>query len=164
MNLTRSSAAVSTRAPSIEEARASIDWAQAIRQVTKLRQRIFRATQQQEWRVVRDLQKLLLRRHANYVLSVRQVTQVNAGRRTPGVDGQFIELSRYDGYCRNIGIFACACVLKFFLSLFPVLCAVERRPFVEPCAQIRRVLLTCLVKTLRRFIVFLFFITTAFER
>jgi RNA-directed DNA polymerase len=91
MKMTRSSAAVSTGAPSLEEAWASIDWARATQQVTKLRQRIFRATQQQEWRVVRDLQKLLLRSYANYVLSVRQVTQVNAGRRTPGVDGQVVE-------------------------------------------------------------------------
>jgi RNA-directed DNA polymerase len=59
--------------------------------VTNLRQRIFRATQQQEWQKVRDLQKLLLRSHANVVLSVRQVTQVNAGRRTPGVDGQVVD-------------------------------------------------------------------------
>jgi len=59
--------------------------------VTNLRQRILRATQQQEWQKVRDLQKLLLRSYANLVLSVRQVTQVNAGRRTPGVDGQVVE-------------------------------------------------------------------------
>src|SRR3954453_16726134 len=81
-------APASTGAASLEQAWASIGWAQAHRQVTHLRQRIFRATQQQEWQKVRDLQKLLLRSHANLVLSVRQVTQVNAGRRKPGVDGQ----------------------------------------------------------------------------
>src|SRR5947209_8557790 len=91
MQRTRARPAVSTGAPSLEEAWASIDWAQANRQVTNLRQRIFRATQQQEWQTVRDLQKLLLRSHANLVLSVRQVTQVNAGRRTPGVDGQVVQ-------------------------------------------------------------------------
>src|ERR687885_1500699 len=91
MKRTRSRPAVSTGALSLEEAWASIDWARANRQVTNLRQRIFRATQQQEWQKVRDLQKLLLRSHANHVLSVRQVTQVNAGRRTPGVDGQVVE-------------------------------------------------------------------------
>src|SRR5919199_2620469 len=84
-------APASTGAASLEQAWASIGWAQAHRQVTNLRQRIFRATQQQEWQQVRDLQKLLLRSHANVVLSVRQVTQVNAGRRTPGVDGQVVE-------------------------------------------------------------------------
>src|SRR5918911_1119401 len=91
MNRTRTRPAVSTGAPSLDEAWASIDWAQANRQVTNLRQRIFRATQQQEWQKLRDLQKLLLRSSANVVLSVRQVTQVNAGRRTPGVDGQVVE-------------------------------------------------------------------------
>ena len=91
MKRTRMHPAVSTGAPSLEEAWASIDWAQATRQVTNLRQRIFRATQRREWQQVRDLQKLLLRSYANYVLSVRQVTQVNAGRRTPGVDGRVVE-------------------------------------------------------------------------
>ncbi|MBV9173324.1 MAG: group II intron reverse transcriptase/maturase [Chloroflexi bacterium] len=91
MNRTRTRAVAATGAPSLEAAWASIDWAQATHQVTNLRQRIFRATQQQEWQKVRDLQKLLLRSTANLVLSVRQVTQVNAGRRTPGVDGQVVE-------------------------------------------------------------------------
>src|ERR687886_159443 len=91
MNRTRMRPAASTGALSLEETWASIDWAQANRQVTNLRQRIFRATQQQEWQKVRDLQKLLLRSYANLVVSVRQVTQVNAGRRTPGVDGQVVE-------------------------------------------------------------------------
>src|SRR5437868_11970657 len=85
------SAPASTGAASLDQAWASLDWAQARRQVTNLRQRIFRATQQQEWQKVRDLQKLLLRSYANHVLSVRQVTQVNAGRRTPGVDGQVVD-------------------------------------------------------------------------
>src|SRR5262249_16116518 len=37
-------------------------------------------------RRVRSLQKLMLRSYANALLSVRQVTQVNTGRHTPGVD------------------------------------------------------------------------------
>ena len=67
---------------------ASIDWAAATRVVQRLQQRIFRASQQGRWRQVRHLQKLLLRSNANLVLSVRQVTQVNNGRATPGVDGR----------------------------------------------------------------------------
>jgi RNA-directed DNA polymerase len=66
----------------------SIDWATASREVQRLQQRIFRASKEQQWRKVRSLQKLLLRSEANLVLAVRQVTQVNAGRNTPGVDGQ----------------------------------------------------------------------------
>src|SRR6059036_1352767 len=67
---------------------ASIDWTAATRVVQRLQQRIFRASQQGRWRQVRSLQKLLLRSDANLVLSVRQVTQVNDGRATPGVDGR----------------------------------------------------------------------------
>ncbi len=66
----------------------SIDWAAANRLVQRLQQRIFRASQQGHWQQVRSLQKLLLRSDANLVLSVRQVTQVNDGRATPGVDGR----------------------------------------------------------------------------
>jgi RNA-directed DNA polymerase len=35
---------------------------------------------------VRSLQKLMLRSYANILMAVRQVTQVNAGKYTPGVD------------------------------------------------------------------------------
>src|SRR2546430_11390010 len=64
----------------------SIDWHQQERYVRNLRQRIFRATQAGEWKRVRSLQKLMLRSHANRVASVRRVAQLNAGKRTPGVD------------------------------------------------------------------------------
>src|SRR5262249_19851287 len=46
----------------------------------------FRATQANDLRKVRSLQKLMLRSYSNILLSVRRVTQVNAGRHTPGVD------------------------------------------------------------------------------
>ncbi len=65
---------------------ASIDWKAANREVERLQQRIFRASQQKQWREVRSLQKLLLRSQSNLVLSVRQVTQVAKGKKTPGVD------------------------------------------------------------------------------
>ena len=64
----------------------AINWRKVQRSVRNLRQRIFRATQAGDWRKVRSLQKLMLRSHANTLLSVRQVTQVNAGKYTPGVD------------------------------------------------------------------------------
>lgn len=78
-----------TTAPSPAEATwTSIDWGRASDEVQRLEQRIFRATQQGQWRQVRSLQKLLLRSDSNLLLSVRHVTQVNAGKRTPGVDGR----------------------------------------------------------------------------
>src|SRR5438270_12276661 len=64
----------------------TIDWNQQERCVRNLRQRIFRATQAGDWRKVRSLQKLMLRSYANVLMSVRQITQVNAGKDTPGVD------------------------------------------------------------------------------
>jgi len=64
----------------------SIDWKKANRIVRNLRQRIFRATQQGDWKKVRSLQKLMLRSQSNILVSVRRVTQVNQGRKTPGID------------------------------------------------------------------------------
>jgi RNA-directed DNA polymerase len=65
-----------------------IDWRAQEGQVRRLRQRIFKAAQEQDWPRVRNLQKLMLRSRANTLVSVRQVTQRNAGRKTPGIDGE----------------------------------------------------------------------------
>ena len=43
---------------------------------------------------VRSLQKLMLRSRANALVSVRRVTEVNAGRKTAGVDGRVVLASR----------------------------------------------------------------------
>ena len=63
-----------------------VNWRKVQRQVRTLRQRIFRASQAGDYKRARSLQKLMLRSYANTVLSVRRVTQLNAGRQTPGVD------------------------------------------------------------------------------
>ena len=65
-----------------------VRWREQEEQVRRLRQRIFKASQEQDWPKVRNLQKLMLRSRANTLVSVRQVTQRNAGRRTAGVDGE----------------------------------------------------------------------------
>ena len=65
-----------------------VDWSGCEREVRRLRQRIFKATQEGDWPRVRSLQKLLLRSRSNTLLSVRQVTQRNAGRKTAGIDGE----------------------------------------------------------------------------
>jgi len=64
----------------------SVDWRKANRMVRNLRQRIFRATQADDWNKVRSLQKLMLRSYSNTLVSVRRVAQENTGKRTPGVD------------------------------------------------------------------------------
>lgn len=63
--------------------------------VGRLRRRIFKATREQDWAKVRSLQKMMLRSWSNTLVSVRQVTQRNAGRRTAGVDGE-VALSAAD--------------------------------------------------------------------
>ena len=65
-----------------------IDWRAQEEQVRRLRQRIFTAAQEQDWPKVRNLQKLMLRSRANTLVSVRQVTQRNTGRKTAGIDGE----------------------------------------------------------------------------
>ena len=66
----------------------SIDWQQVEDDVRRLRQRIFTATQAGNLAKARNLQKLMLRSRANALLSVRRVTEVNAGRETAGIDGK----------------------------------------------------------------------------
>src|SRR5581483_5005656 len=63
-----------------------VDWRKAHRLVRNLRQRIFRASQAGDLKRAHALQKLMLRSYANTLLSVRQVTQVNHGKNTAGVD------------------------------------------------------------------------------
>lgn len=64
-----------------------VDWRYHEVQVRRLRGRIFKAVREQDWPKVRNLQKLMLRSWSNTLISVRQVTQRNTGRRTAGVDG-----------------------------------------------------------------------------
>jgi len=71
----------------------AIDWRAVEDDVRRLRQRIFTASQVGDLKRVRSLQKLMLRSRANTLLSVRRVTEVNAGRRTAGVDGKVVLLS-----------------------------------------------------------------------
>ena len=72
----------------------AVDWRAHEDNVRRLRQRIFKATQDGDLRRVRRLQKLMLRSRSNTLISVRQVTQRNAGRRTAGVDGEVVVTPR----------------------------------------------------------------------
>lgn len=64
----------------------TVNWREANHQVRRLRQRIFRATQEGDWDKVQSLQRLMLRNRSNRLVSVRRVTQINQGRRTAGMD------------------------------------------------------------------------------
>src|SRR5215467_999931 len=65
-----------------------IDWCDQQQRVGRLRQRIFTASKAGDLKRVRNLQKLMLRSRANTLVSVRRVTERNAGRHTGGVDGK----------------------------------------------------------------------------
>jgi RNA-directed DNA polymerase len=71
-----------------------VDWGQAEDDVRRLRRRIFAASQAGDLARVRSLQKLMLRSRSNALVSVRRVTEINAGRRTAGVDGKVVLLAQ----------------------------------------------------------------------
>jgi RNA-directed DNA polymerase len=68
-----------------------VNWRKAYTVVRNLRQRIFKATRNNDVKRVRGLQKLLLKSYSNVLLSVRRVTQINAGKHTPGIDKLLIK-------------------------------------------------------------------------
>lgn len=70
----------------------NIDWCRVEEDVRRLGQRIFTASQAGDLAKVRNLQKLMLRSRANTLVSVRRVTEINAGRETAGVDGKVVLL------------------------------------------------------------------------
>lgn len=64
-----------------------LPWKKFQRIVFRLQRRIWKAQKANNYRLVRQLQKLLLRSQAAKFLAVRQVTQLNKGKKTAGVDG-----------------------------------------------------------------------------
>jgi RNA-directed DNA polymerase len=67
-----------------------VDWRTVEQNVRRLRQRIFTASKAGDLPRVRRLQKLMLRSRCNALLSVRRVTEQNAGRLTAGIDGEVV--------------------------------------------------------------------------
>jgi RNA-directed DNA polymerase len=66
----------------------SIPWRKLRKIVFRLQVRIFKAQKNGNALLVRKLQKLLLSSKAAKLLAIRQVTQLNIGRKTAGVDGK----------------------------------------------------------------------------
>ena len=75
-----------------------VNWRTVYRRVEKLRHRIFRATKEGDYRRVRSLQKLMLRSYSNTLVSVRQVTQLNKGKVTAGLDKVIVKTSEKRGH------------------------------------------------------------------
>src|ERR1700681_1100929 len=68
----------------------AVDWRAVEGAVRRVRQRMFTASKAGDLKRVRNLQKLMLHSRANTLLSVRRVTELNAGRATAGVDGKVV--------------------------------------------------------------------------
>jgi RNA-directed DNA polymerase len=67
-----------------------VNWKKVSKLVRNLRQRIFRARKLGNFRKLRSLQKLMLRSHANLLLSMRRITQTNQGKATAGIDKEVV--------------------------------------------------------------------------
>ena len=66
----------------------SIPWTSFRRNLFRLQKRVFKAVRAGNKRKARSLQKLILRSRAARFLAIRQVTQLNNGKRTAGIDGK----------------------------------------------------------------------------
>lgn len=64
----------------------TIPWNEANQHVRRLQARISKAAENEDWRGVKRLQRILVRSSSGKAIAVRRVTE-NQGRRTPGVDG-----------------------------------------------------------------------------
>ncbi|MBD0269429.1 MAG: group II intron reverse transcriptase/maturase [Cyanobacteria bacterium Co-bin8] len=65
----------------------TLNWRKIQVCVFKLQRRIYRAAQRGDERIVRRLQRLMVRSWSARLLAVRRVSQDNAGKRTAGIDG-----------------------------------------------------------------------------
>ncbi len=66
----------------------SLPWKKFRRNLLRLQCRVFKAVANGDMRKARSLQKLILKSSAARLLAIRQVTQLNAGKKTAGVDGK----------------------------------------------------------------------------
>ena len=68
----------------------SIEWKKVEKYVDKQQKRIYSAEKEGDTHKVRNIQRMLMRSRAVVMLAVRRVTQVNKGKRTPGIDGNVV--------------------------------------------------------------------------
>ena len=66
----------------------SLPWKQFQKTLFRLQKRVYKAIQVRDKRKARSLQKLILKSQAAKLLAIRQVTQLNAGKKTAGIDGK----------------------------------------------------------------------------
>jgi RNA-directed DNA polymerase len=63
-----------------------INWNRAEKYVRRIQEHIYELTKRRQWLKVRNLQKLLARSYYAKVLAIREITQRNHGKNTPGID------------------------------------------------------------------------------
>jgi RNA-directed DNA polymerase len=66
----------------------NLPWKKFRRNLFRLQRRVYKAVQAGDKRKARSLQKLILKSQAARLLAIRQVTQLNAGKKTAGIDGK----------------------------------------------------------------------------
>ena len=66
----------------------SLPWKQFQKTLFRLQKRVYKAIRVNDKRKARSLQKLILKSQAGKLLAIRQVTQLNSGKKTAGVDGK----------------------------------------------------------------------------
>jgi RNA-directed DNA polymerase len=66
----------------------NIPWKQFQKTLFRLQKRVYKAVRAGDKRKARSLQKLILKSQAAKLLAIRQVTQLNAGKKTAGIDGK----------------------------------------------------------------------------
>ncbi|NEO80054.1 reverse transcriptase domain-containing protein [Moorena sp. SIO4G3] len=63
-------------------------WKQHKKNLFRLQRRVYKAVQAGDLRKARSLQKLIMKSRSAQLMAIRQVTQLNQGKRTAGVDGK----------------------------------------------------------------------------
>jgi RNA-directed DNA polymerase len=64
------------------------NWKKFQRTLFRLQRRVYKAVSVGNKRLTRSLQKLILKSQSARLLAIRQVTQLNAGKKTAGIDGK----------------------------------------------------------------------------
>ena len=72
----------------ISELWKSLPWKKFRANLFRLQKRVFKAVRVGDMRKARSIQKLLMKSRAARFLAIRQVTQLNAGKKTAGIDGK----------------------------------------------------------------------------
>jgi len=70
------------------ESWSKLPWKQFRKNLFRLQKRVYKAVQVGDKRKARSLQKLILKSTSARLLAIRQVTQLNAGKKTAGIDGK----------------------------------------------------------------------------